>query len=289
MTPTSALPGMRFTRLTIVAYAGHNARGERMVDAVCDCGATRRLMFASLRRGQTKSCGCYNRDFLTSPERSRALMKHGHSASPMYARWVDMLRRCEDPKSRAFHNYGGRGITVCARWHDVKAYVSDLSAPPSPSHEIDRIDNNGGYWCGRVECSECGPARRPCNVRWATAREQGRNKRNNRLVTINGVTRCAVEWRELNGISSAAFKSRIKHGWDERAALSEPMRKGPGAHNKSCRLTEEAAREICRAYLRGGESLKAIGDRFGVSDATVVRVVKGRSWSSATSNIRRGQ
>ena len=88
-----------------------------------------------------------------------------------------MVYRCCCPKSKAYPRYGGRGITVCKRWRDDKhAFVSDMGPKPTPKHSIDRIDNDKGYWCGKTECPECGPLGRVGNCRWATSKEQVRNR-----------------------------------------------------------------------------------------------------------------
>jgi hypothetical protein len=74
-----------------------------------------------------------------------------------------MIRRCQDPKHKDYHNYGARGVTVCDRWQDFWAFIDDMGAKPSSRHSVDRINNDLGY--------------SPENCRWATAKEQGRNTR----------------------------------------------------------------------------------------------------------------
>jgi hypothetical protein len=77
-----------------------------------------------------------------------------------------MIHRCEDPNARGYQNYGGRGIAVCERWHDVRLFVEDierlLGSRPAGS-TLDRVDNDRNY--------------EPDNVRWATQSEQHRNSR----------------------------------------------------------------------------------------------------------------
>lgn len=89
--------------------------------------------------------------------------RHGYSGTHIYIVWVEMRRRCYDPKATNFINYGGRGINVCERWHSFLNFLADMG-DPAPGHSLDRIDVHGNY------CPE--------NCRWATATEQGKNRRN---------------------------------------------------------------------------------------------------------------
>ncbi len=81
-----------------------------------------------------------------------------------YVNWVRMKHRCENHTNDSYAHYGGRGITVCARWQDdFLAFLADMGTRPTKAHSLDRIDVNGHY--------------EPGNVRWATAKEQAQNKR----------------------------------------------------------------------------------------------------------------
>lgn len=93
---------------------------------------------------------------------------------PFYSRWIAMMCRCYDPKHRSWHNYGARGIKVCDRWRkSVSAFAEDMGMPPSPQHQIDRINNEGDY--------------EPTNCRWVTASQNLRNRRGG--VTISELRR----------------------------------------------------------------------------------------------------
>ena len=89
------------------------------------------------------------------------------SKHPLYNRWCSMLARCENPWNAGYPNYGGRGIVVCAEWHDFGRFVDALEAEigplPWPRASLDRINVDGNY--------------EPGNVRWATARQQSLNRR----------------------------------------------------------------------------------------------------------------
>ena len=97
---------------------------------------------------------------------SAAVTTHGLSRHPLYGTWKKMCRRCEVPTVKDYPNYGGRGIRVCAEWHDVTTFVAWIEAnigPKPPGVSLDRIDPDGHY--------------EPGNVRWATAAEQCANRR----------------------------------------------------------------------------------------------------------------
>ena len=125
-----------------------------------------------------------------------------------------MKNRCYDPNNKFYKDYGARGITVCDEWQGKDGHKNfqkwALESGWQEGYSIDRIDVNGNY--------------EPLNCRWADAKEQANNRRNNILVTINGVTKNATEWAEEIGISERAFMSRIKYGWSEERLL-EPKYK----------------------------------------------------------------
>ena len=84
-----------------------------------------------------------------------------------------MLGRCGNPNDSAFKDYGGRGITVCDRWKEsFENFLADMGERPSLEYSIDRIDVNGNYT--------------PENCRWATSKEQARNRRDNRALNGGG-------------------------------------------------------------------------------------------------------
>lgn len=100
--------------------------------------------------------------------------RHGHThragdvtvQSPTYMSWSSMLKRCSNPSSKDYKSYGGRGVTVCDRWHSFDNFLADMGEKPI-GLSIDRRDNDRGY--------------EPGNCRWATTTEQNRNRRGVRL------------------------------------------------------------------------------------------------------------
>lgn len=131
------------------------------------------------------------------------------SSSPERQTWYDMHRRCTDPRVQKYSFYGARGIKVCSRWSSFDVFLSDMGKRPSAKHSLDRLNTNGDYG--------------PSNCRWATQKEQCRNTRKNRHITINGVTKCISEWAEEKGVKQNRIGTRLSRGWPEEDAIMTPF------------------------------------------------------------------
>lgn len=137
------------------------------------------------------------------------LTMHGQNKTTEYKIWCGLIQRCENPNNPRFADYGGRGIKICERWRrSFMDFLRDMGQRPSTNHSLDRIDNNGGY-----ELTNC---------RWATRQQQQRNRKTNRLLTLNGATKTVAEWAEFLGLSEHLIRSRLQIGWTATRTLSEP-------------------------------------------------------------------
>ena len=204
--------GATFGRLTVIGEAApiRSAAG-RVYSAFlvkCACGAPSKIVKrAYLISRETLSCGC-----LKAQRGAEANFRHGGTGTPEHHVWRKILERCSNPKAKDFPDYGGRGIQVCERWRQsFEAFLVDMGRRPSPLHSIDRYPNTDGDY-------------EPTNCRWATAIEQGRNKRNNRILTHAGRSATVAEWSGLVGIPSGTIIARLRLGWDESRALTAPLR-----------------------------------------------------------------
>jgi hypothetical protein len=104
-------------------------------------------------------------------------IKHGLNIGgrhPLNHKWVTMRQRCMNPKSGGYKWYGARGIKICKRWDDFAKFVEDMGPRPSPTHSLERINNDGDY--------------KPSNCRWATPHEQLIDYRRSKL-TVEDVRR----------------------------------------------------------------------------------------------------
>lgn len=135
---------------------------------------------------------------------------HGMKHAPEYAIWSALKNRCLNPNDARWDSYGGRGITICQKWADsFRAFIGDLGSRPTKEHSVERIDNNKPY--------------QPGNCRWATRKEQARNKRNNRMLTLAGTTQCVSAWAEETGINRKTILFRLNSGWSVEKALTTPL------------------------------------------------------------------
>lgn len=192
-------PGQVFGRLTVIHKTGLTKWKETRVLCRCSCGIEKEFTYKVLVRGDTKSCGCIQREHPNATT-------HGKCKSRAYYCWRNMLNRCYWRKSKSYPDYGGRGIRVCARWReDFELFYQDMGDPPAGA-TIERKNVNGHYTKD--------------NCYWATRMEQGKNRRNNRWITFQGRTLHLSEWSRITGIKITTIKMRLdQYGWPIERAL----------------------------------------------------------------------
>ena len=203
------LTGRRFGKLVVIRRDGSTSYGKPQWLCRCDCGNTKIAAAKQLKNGDTKSCGCAINDYFNRRNNK------GGKKNPYYKLWRAIKVRCMCETDMHYQNYGGRGIKMADEWQtdfwSFYEYISKLNGFGDKNRSIDRIDNSKGY--------------EPGNVRWATSKEQARNKRNNFLVTAFGKTKSIAEWADEYNISYATLHSRItKQKWDAEKALTTPIR-----------------------------------------------------------------
>lgn len=164
----------------------------------CDCGNIKPILGRSIRSGATVSCGCYNLNSLSSRVSTHGESKNRKKTAE-YNCWISIKDRCCNTKTKAYKDYGGRGIIICEKWrYSFDDFLEDMGRKPTIRHSIDRIDVNGNY--------------EPSNCRWATAQEQSKNKRTTVLHDHIGLSLMKSEWAKLLNISATLISKHMNEG-----------------------------------------------------------------------------
>jgi len=166
------------------------------------------VLTSNLTSGNTKSCGCLNLERVR--KQGYANRAHGAIRTATWNSWQAARQRCHNPSNHNYPNYGGRGILFDSRWDNFAVFLADMGERPDET-TLDRVDTNGPY--------------SPENCRWSTYRQQGNNRRDNRTLTVDGVTRTIAEWAYSVGMARGVLYNRIDAGWDVERALTTPTRK----------------------------------------------------------------
>jgi len=206
------MAGQTLGYLTVIRREGSRRRGAgttavAMWRCRCVCGTEVLRSGAVLRapsRGLLKSCGCRRGEMLLE-----AWGSHGMSGHPAWVAWNALKGRCLNPANKDWHNYGGRGITVCARWvKSFKAFWTDMGPSWQAGLTLDRENVNGNYT--------------PKNCRWITTEAQANNKRANIYVTTPKGMMTVAQAARVFGVKAITLRKRLERGWPIAKALVPP-------------------------------------------------------------------
>jgi hypothetical protein len=194
--PEGIKSGDVFGSLVVVEFFGRNRRYQAIFSVNCECGSTTQVLGTNLKKGNTTHCNAgYHRS------------KHGMYGSPEYLAWQSMKARAISDRPRLARYYKSRGITICQEWiESFLLFYSHIGPMPTTGMQVDRINNDGNY--------------EPGNVRWATPKEQMRNTRMTRMLTIEGLTKPQIQWAEESRLSISTLSYRVRRGWPESELLS---------------------------------------------------------------------
>lgn len=208
------LKGRRFGKLFVLERVESYRKIPRWL-CQCDCGKTRTIRGAELRYGKTKTCGCRNVSRENNP-----FYRHGMTAGHFWRKWYSVKQRCLNKSSSTYYKYGAKGISIPDKWigfdgfrEDMEdSYLSHVEEYGEKETTLDRVDPFKSY--SKENC------------RWATNRQQARNKTNTRFLTFEGKTLPMSEWAEIRNISIDVIEQRInKLKWPVEDALTRPIRK----------------------------------------------------------------
>lgn len=196
----------KFNRLTIKSLF-KEARGW-YASCQCQCGTiVPRVLVRSLLSGNTKSCGCYNRELTAQRNRKHGYKTRQNKASRLYSIWSDMRRRCNNPHRRGAENYALKGIHICEEWNDFAEFQKwALTHGYTDTMTIERRDNTKGYG--------------PDNCIWIPKSEQSKNRDSNHYITFQGKTLTLTDWAKELGIKRSTLSGRFLRGWSIEQALT---------------------------------------------------------------------
>lgn len=187
------ISGEKFEKLLVISFVERKNKHSIFL-CKCDCGNYIKTSSNALKTRHIKSCGCLNIELIKKRSTIHGLSKH-----PLFNTWCDMKNRCYYKKHNRYKHYGEKGIIVCDEWHTfINFYNWAIENNWQKNLSIDRIDNFKNY--------------EPNNCRFATIKEQNRNRTTSIKITYDGKTMSIVEWSEYLNIPYESLRKKIKKG-----------------------------------------------------------------------------
>lgn len=220
------LAGQRFGRWKVLMDWPMGPRAYRL--CVCECGNGDLVPGWCLKSGDSRSCGCLNREVAKA-----RVTTHGLSDLPEYGIWCGMINRTSNalssPSTASAIRYMERGM--CKEWREsFERFYADMGPRPSPRHTIERYDNDGPY--------------APWNCGWELPRPQAQNRVSTRYVTYNGERMCVTEAERQAGLPLGTVTRRARAGWPEADWFLPPRKGRPSAANARGKIPSRVARFI---------------------------------------------
>jgi len=171
----------------------------------CICGVVFKAIVHNVKRGNTKSCGCIQKE-------TPANTKHKLSRTPLYKMFYNIKARCYVKGHRNYANYRGRGITICDEWLN------------NPNKFINWAIENGWHKGLQVDKDiKGGMEYSPSNCLIVTSKINNNNRRNNNNIEYNGEIKTVSSWAEIVGIKASTLFVRKKLGWNAHDILFKPL------------------------------------------------------------------
>ena len=151
------LTGLKVGRLEVKEMVGRHKDGQSIWRCLCNCGKETSVIYCHLRGERpTLSCGCMLKE-------NHSNLRHGMSYTPEWTSFHAAKKRCNPEFALKHPDYSGRGIEF--RFKSFEEFYAEVGPRPEPKfcYSLERIDNDGHYEVG--------------NVRWATKKQQARNRR----------------------------------------------------------------------------------------------------------------
>lgn len=191
------IQGQKFGKLTALRVSTKKVKvSATFWECVCECGNTRVVRVDRLRNGENTMC-------LSCSKIAHPMFKHGMWKTRTFRIYNGAKFRCENQQGASWHKYGARGIKFL--WTSFSEFYKEMGDVPK-GKTLDRINNDGNY--------------EPGNCRWATPKEQARNRRSNHVICRESECRTLTEWSEITGIHTDTIKKRIDRGLTVEKALT---------------------------------------------------------------------
>ena len=251
------LAGQQFGRLKVVNSVYVKGAGTVWV-CKCECGNEIFARAGNLTRGNTKSCGCLRKR--TKPISHPKPPRRGDTKLS----WELMINRCHNRKSEKWKDYGGRGITVCPQWLDYNTFLADMGERPLGT-TLDRIDNDGNY--------------EPGNCRWATAKQQANNRRDNVRLQAFGREQTLRQWAEEYKLPVSTFAGRLQKGMEVEGALLLPLWGNLSSHEMKQKFYRNRKSNFIIEAFGQRKPLIAWAEEYGINAITLSARIRRRGCS----------
>lgn len=207
------LTGKTFGNLTVLRLAVDEPRKKKKWLCQCGCGREIVVSASNLKSGHSQQCRtCQLKAVQTGN------VTHNQSGTKLYRVWNGIKTRCENPNSKSYPEYGGRGITLCPEWHDAATFLEWAWANGyHEGLEIDRIDNDRGY--------------SPDNCHWIPRKNNANNKRSSKYVEHGGEKRTVSEWASFFGVNYKNLCRNLSKGYSLEEAVQRE-KSGDRTHRK---------------------------------------------------------
>jgi hypothetical protein len=200
------LTGMTFGCWKVISYAGQG-NGYSRWNCECECGYLGVRNGNALRLNKSTCCAECGRNKGGKNNRG-APYRNPHE----YRSYKSMKNRCLYECTPGYDRYGGMGIKISDEWvHSFEKFLEDMGPKPTRHHSIDRFPDKDGDYCKE-------------NCRWATMKDQSRNRSSNTTITHNGKCLCIAEWSEITGLSHSVISRRLRKGLPVNRVLDQSVR-----------------------------------------------------------------
>ena len=201
MPPKIDYTGQKFNRMTAISYS-HTLKSHRYWKCKCECGNYTIVQIRAVVSGNTKSCGCYNKEKVQKT--GKANKTHGYSTSKIYKLWWSIVQRCNNKKSKMYKDYGAKGIKICEEWLKFDNFLKEMGDRPSNLYTVRRINIDKDY-----EVSNC---------KWAIY------ERNGMLIEYDEKKQTLSKWaEELNVDVGVLYRRVVLKHWSMERAITTPV------------------------------------------------------------------